>query len=648
MIIDDIIVDVEMMIPVVEQDIRERHFMKRKTFEEFCKQAHAILGDDYIFYPPYKNMKTPIRYKHLVCGTSDTLIPSNIISSGASCKFCNEKEKAKNHRISEKEFKERLHKVRPTDDIELIEPLHGLFKKTKAKCLVCGYGADGKWTPLPINLLKGKGCPNCAGNAPKDFVTLQEEVKTLGKGEYKLLGTKRDKKDGAWLHLYHKVCGTDYWVRDYSFIAGYRCDHCKNLATGDRCRLSLDEVKEKISQVADHQYRYVRGKYKSNLSKLRVVHKKCGTEFTTTWAMLSRNSGLCPSCNASNGEQEVMGYLAERKIGYTYAYRIPNLKDQQNLHFDFWLPQCRVAIEYDGQQHYDPVKFGGISQENAEANFVRIQKHDQMKNQYCKEHNIELIRIPYNKKVKEVLDKQLLPELGRGIERNNITFKLISFQDAKPLMLKYHYLHRVIKASYNYGLFVNDQLMGMVAYTKPRVSLAQSISDQADINNTLELSRLYIKDEVSQTVPNITSEFVSWSLRQLKQIQNWFIISFADSGMHHVGAIYQATNFGYYGTTNTNNRYAWNGYGKHGGKWIKGHYYRYMILSSPKYRYIKAIGSKTFKKHAKASIKFDQQPYPKQDNQHYHIGDTEERLIQDRETGQVYQETELAHKLGQL
>ena len=394
---------------ILAKETKERYFMKRKTFEEFCKQAHAILGDDYIFYPPYKNMKTPIRYKHLVCGTSDTLIPSNIISNGASCKFCSEKQKAEDHQISEKDFKERLHKVRPTDDIELIEPLHGLFKKTKAKCLICGYGADGNWTPLPINLLKGKGCPNCAGNAPKNFSDVQQEVEKLGNGEFILLDIKRTKKEGIWMHLYHKVCKNDYWMRNDVFKSGCRCRYCQAIATGDRCRFSLEDLKERISQVADHQYRYVKGDYKNNLSKIRVVHKKCGTEFTTTWASLSQSSGLCPSCNASNGEQEVMGYLTSHKISYTYAYHIPDLKDKHNLHFDFWLPQYQTAIEYDGQQHYMPVNFGGIDQEQAEYHFNKTVKHDQMKNQYCKDHDINLIRIPYDQKTDEVLDIQLLP-----------------------------------------------------------------------------------------------------------------------------------------------------------------------------------------------------------------------------------------------
>lgn len=44
-------------------------------------------------------------------------------------------------------------------------------------------------------------------------------------------------------------------------------------------------------------------------------------------------------------------------------------------------------IEYDGEQHYWAV-FG-------EKSFQNTLKHDEIKNNYCKENNIPLLRIPY-------------------------------------------------------------------------------------------------------------------------------------------------------------------------------------------------------------------------------------------------------------
>ena len=226
------------------------------------------------------------------------------------------------------------------------------------------------------------------------------------------------------------------------------------------------------------------------------------------------------------------------------------------------------------------------------------------------------------------------------INKNKLEFRQVSSKELFVLMRKYHYLHRRVATKFSYGLYYQNELVGMVTYSPVRISLARSISDKATKDNTLELSRLYIKDEVSQTVPNITSEFVGWSLRQLKQQGNWYIISFADSGMHHTGAIYQATNFLYCGQTKEG-IYCYNGPGKKGGQWERGHHYRFFISRSRKYRYVKFIGSKSFKKYARRELKFELRPYPKHDNQHYRVGDVEERFIRDRKTNKVYPESEL-------
>lgn len=60
------------------------------------------------------------------------------------------------------------------------------------------------------------------------------------------------------------------------------------------------------------------------------------------------------------------------------------------LRFDFYLPDYNCCIEYDGEQHFRPVEhFGG------KEKFQRQQQLDNIKNQYCKDNNIKLIRIPY-------------------------------------------------------------------------------------------------------------------------------------------------------------------------------------------------------------------------------------------------------------
>jgi very-short-patch-repair endonuclease len=65
-----------------------------------------------------------------------------------------------------------------------------------------------------------------------------------------------------------------------------------------------------------------------------------------------------------------------------------------------------TVIEFDGQQHFEPVRFNGISKEAAFVNFKKIQQIDLLKTEYCKYNGISLLRIPYKKikKIPEILE----------------------------------------------------------------------------------------------------------------------------------------------------------------------------------------------------------------------------------------------------
>ena len=65
------------------------------------------------------------------------------------------------------------------------------------------------------------------------------------------------------------------------------------------------------------------------------------------------------------------------------------------LKFDFWLPKYATLIEIDGEHHYRPVNFRGISDERAKERHEYCVGMDNIKNNFCRSHNIVLIRIPY-------------------------------------------------------------------------------------------------------------------------------------------------------------------------------------------------------------------------------------------------------------
>ena len=59
-------------------------------------------------------------------------------------------------------------------------------------------------------------------------------------------------------------------------------------------------------------------------------------------------------------------------------------------YFDFFVPDLKLAIEFDGIQHFESVEYFGGS-DNFNINIL----NDKIKEEYCVQNNIFLLRIPY-------------------------------------------------------------------------------------------------------------------------------------------------------------------------------------------------------------------------------------------------------------
>ena len=130
-------------------------------------------------------------------------------------------------------------------------------------------------------------------------------------------------------------------------------------------------------------------------------HKECGVQEMQKGNMERDNITACPFCvenknyKFSKGEQEIENYLIDNNIVYTRQYIFSDCIDQRYLPFDFYLNELNKCVEYDGQHHFYPVTFNGISIEEATINHANTVRHDNIKTEYCKKNNIPLLRIPY-------------------------------------------------------------------------------------------------------------------------------------------------------------------------------------------------------------------------------------------------------------
>lgn len=116
----------------------------------------------------------------------------------------------------------------------------------------------------------------------------------------------------------------------------------------------------------------------------------------------------------SKSEYRIADYLDRLNVCYKTQYTFPTCKDKRVLPFDFAILNKKgkviLLIEYDGEQHFKPVRFGGQSIKQAKRNFKICKIHDRIKNRFCKRKKIPLLRISYteNKDMYKIIKKKLI------------------------------------------------------------------------------------------------------------------------------------------------------------------------------------------------------------------------------------------------
>lgn len=136
------------------------------------------------------------------------------------------------------------------------------------------------------------------------------------------------------------------------------------------------------------------GKKISNGSILWECQCDCGNITEVSAGNLIRKHTLSCGCrHQSKCEMFIRDFLVCLGIDFKQQQRFSdctNKKGSDMLPFDFYLPSYNIIIEYDGEHHFQPIDGWG-----GEQKFNLTKENDEIKNNYCKEHNITLLRLPY-------------------------------------------------------------------------------------------------------------------------------------------------------------------------------------------------------------------------------------------------------------
>lgn len=301
------------------------------------------------------------------------------------CKYCSGKD------LPEWYVLKKAKEINP--DIEILEPYTNLTTHMNCHCKKHDYPT----IKTMRQILKGKGCYYCGceklsnqSYLSKDFV--QSEISKINPHvkiiEYK--GAAQQSK--CYCTKHNKYFQKGYYALIHNKNSGCEICYAENLRASQG--MGIDEFKKRLKEV--HPELIVTGEYINNCTPIEIYCTTHDYTFSSKPVDILKRINCCDKSRKTYKEEYICSFIEETYgFSITRQKKFDDCKDKNYLPFDIYLDDYNVLIEYQGEQHYKPIRYSGESWEEAEEKFEYTKKHDLIKKEYCTANNIPLLEIPY-------------------------------------------------------------------------------------------------------------------------------------------------------------------------------------------------------------------------------------------------------------
>lgn len=367
---------------------------KRKTQEEFEQELSIVLPDIQVL-GKYINMNTKIHFKCLIHDFEFDAFPQNMLR-GHGCRKCGNEKQSKKQTKSHDKFVEDLKSI--NQDIEVIGKYINMDTKVQVRCLKDGY----IWDADPRKLYRGCKCAVCSNRKVvegiNDIQTVRPDlVKYFKNKDDAVRYTPGSEKN---IDVICPECGYEDRIRIGNLSRfGFACNGCYEKKYGRKRVPHGYWNKNTMTEYLNENYvgyKLLDIQEASVDGCLKVLIKCPNDNHDPYWAYWTNiiSGYTCFLCyledSMSRGEHMAESILKKYNINFNSQKRFDDCRDKYTLPFDFYLPEYNLIIEIMGEQHERPIGYFG-----GEESFRKCIKHDKMKRDYLKEHNINILDIWY-------------------------------------------------------------------------------------------------------------------------------------------------------------------------------------------------------------------------------------------------------------
>lgn len=252
--------------------------------------------------------------------------------------------------------------------------------RERCKCLACGF----EWKTSIKALLRGTGCPKCAGKIPKPFENIKEILLTRN---INILSDKyincSSKLDCECLICFYR------WETSSNQLLSKKagCPKCAGSV--------LKSYNEIIEILLARNIKLLTEHVNKNVDLLKVKCITCSFLWETTYKSLINNGSGCCNCKSGFGERATR-FIFQSIFEKNFVKIKPDwIIGKRKLELDGYNAELKLAFEHNGMQHYN---FVPIFHKTID-NFIKQTEYDKIKRKACNDRGIVLIEIDNRNKV---------------------------------------------------------------------------------------------------------------------------------------------------------------------------------------------------------------------------------------------------------
>lgn len=336
----------------------------------------------------YSNSKTKIEWLCLECEYSWYSLTSSVINTGTGCPKCANCIKLTNTDVDQKLIGK---------NIKRLEDYQNINTPMKWQCITCNF----IWKTSSDKIFNaGSKCPQCSRRAPLSNEIVDQRL--IGRNikrvdDYINIGTKI-----KWQCL---INGCNYiWDTTPDIILNDEkgCPKCAGNAPLNNNVVDCRLLGRNIKRLDD---------YDGINTKIKWQCLDCNCIWPALPGNVLRLERGCPECNIPGTNEKLLHQLLKvSNFQYEPQYSLKKIDNAApNYKFDAYFPSLKLAIEYNGIQHYEPTGFFGS--QHPQEDFEWQQERDQYKRAFCQKNSIQLLEIDGRKLYGHLLKNHILSNL---------------------------------------------------------------------------------------------------------------------------------------------------------------------------------------------------------------------------------------------